>query len=252
VKQCAWIVVLASLAAAQSPSTEITLRIPPIATALKIEGQPVAITVSGTIGAMGSGDGKESVRLKLDADLADLQRQITPILKAQLNQDNRCGERLSLEQAVLSPDAPGARLRANLHYEKWGCFKAFGKEIVKKLIGGNGSIDVRLAPVVENSDTVRLHADVSSIDADGQLGEILRSGSFGEALQEKIRKTVADDIEQSAHLQEGLPKAVREIAVLSGVQFVDSGQGHLGLNVTGEARIGAQQAQALVDALKGN
>jgi hypothetical protein len=252
VKQCAWIVILASLAAAQSPAAELTLRIPPFASALKIEGQPVAITVWGTISGTASGDGKESLRLKLDADFADLQRQITPILKAQLNQDNRCGERLSLEQAVLSPDAPGARLRAKVHYEKWGCVKAFGKEIVKKLIGGNGSIEVRLTPVVENADTVRLRADVSSIEADGQLGEILRSGSFGEALQEKIRKTVADDLEKSARLQEGLPNAVREIAILSGVRFVDAGQGSLGLSVTGEARIGAQQAQALLAALKSN
>ena len=78
--------------------------------ALKIEGQPVAITVWGTIGGTASVDGKEIVSLKLEADLSDLQRQIAPILKAQLNQDNRCGERMSLEQAALTPDAPGAPL----------------------------------------------------------------------------------------------------------------------------------------------
>ncbi len=143
-------------------------------------------------------------------------------------------------------------MRVNVHYEKWGCVKAFGKEIAKKLIGGNGSIEVRVTPVVENSDTVRMRADVSSIDADGQLGEILRSGSFGEALQEKIRKTVTDDIEKSVRLPDGLPKAIREIAVMSGVQFVDPGQGRIGLSITAETRIGAEQARALVDGLKGN
>ena len=108
-KQFGWILSVASLAAAQSPS-ELTLRIPPITNALKIEGQPVAITVWGTIGGTASVDGKEIVSLKLEADLSDLQRQIAPILKAQLNQDNRCGERMSLEQAALTPDAPGAPL----------------------------------------------------------------------------------------------------------------------------------------------
>jgi hypothetical protein len=152
------------------------------------------------------------VRLKLDADLSDLQRQITPILRAQLSQDNRCGYRLSVDQATLSPAAPASSLMANVHYEKWGCAKAFGKEIIKKLIGGNGVIRMRLTPVVENSDTVQLRAEVLSIDADGQLGEALRSGSFGEALQEKIRKTIVSAIEKSTKLTESLPPAVRGAA----------------------------------------
>jgi hypothetical protein len=82
---------------------------------------------------------------------------------------------------------------------------AFGKEIVKKLIGGNGTIQMRLTPAIENSDTVQLRAEVLSIDADGQLGEVLRSGSFGAALQENIRKTIVSAIEKSTQLTESLP-----------------------------------------------
>ena len=233
---------VAILLAAGLPAAELTIRIPPVTSTLNIEEQPVAMTVWGSI---------SGVHLEVDADLSDLQRQITPILRAQLNQDNRCGDRLSVEQAALSPAAPASVLRANLHYEKWGCAKAFGRELVKKLIGGNSTIQIRLTPVVENSDSVRMRAEVTSIEADGQLGEVLRSGSFGEALQEKIRKSVVSAVEKSTRLPESLPKAVRDIATLRSVQFVDRGEGRLGLSIAGEAQISAQQAQMLADQLKG-
>ena len=103
-----------------------------------------------------------------------MQRRITPILRAQLNQDYHCGERLSVDKAALDPAAAASLLVGNVHCEKWACAKAFGKEAVKKLIGGNGIIRMRLTPSIENSDTVQLRADVLSIDADGELGVALR------------------------------------------------------------------------------
>jgi hypothetical protein len=141
-------------------------------------------------------------------------------------------------------------LTASVHYEKWGCAKAFGKEIVKKLIGGNGVIRMRLTPMLENSETVQLRAEVLSIDADGQLGEALRSGSFGAALQEKIRKTIVSAIEKSTKLTESLPPAVRSVVALRSVQFLDGGEGALWLSLAGEAQITADQASDLADQMK--
>ena len=125
---------------------ETLFPIPPITTNLRIEDQPVSITVSGSVAATPSDSGA-SVRIHLEADLSDLQRQIAPILSAQLNQDNRCGDRLSVEQVTLTAAAPASRLIAHVHYEKWGCAKAFGKEIVKKLIGGNATLELRLTQI---------------------------------------------------------------------------------------------------------
>lgn len=234
---------------AASPA-DTTFRIPPITTTIAIADQPVAVMVSGTIQIAEAEAARQFVRLKMDAGLSDLQRQITPILRAQLNQDNHCGERLSVDRATLDPAAPSSLLVADVHYEKWACAKAFGKEIVKKLIGGNGTIRMRLTPAIENSDTVQLRAEVLSIDADGQLGEVLRSGSFGAALQEKIRKTIVSAIEKSTKLTESLPDAVRGVIALRSVQFSDSGKGSLGLSIAGEAQITAQQAKDLTEQLK--
>lgn len=196
-------------------------------------------------------NGNQALRLELNADLSDLQRQITPILQAQLKQENRCGERISVERAELGPAAPSATLHADIHFEKWGCAKAFGKEIVKKLVAGNGVVEARLTPEIADASTVRFRVEVTSVTADGELGEILRSGSFGDALQEKIRKTVAEDVEKSARLSEGLPHAAREVVSLNSAKFIDGGDGRLDLSAGAEANLGPEQARALLDALKG-
>jgi hypothetical protein len=231
-------------------SAELMFPIKPVTATIQIADQPVAVTVSGTLQVTAGGGPEELVRLKLDADLSDLQRQITSILRSELSQDNRCGDRLSVDQATLSQASPASLLTADVHYEKWGCAKAFGKEIVKKLVGGNGVIRLRLTPVVENPDTVQLQAEVLSIDADGQLSEVLRSGSFGAALQEKIRKTIVSAIDRSTKLTESLPPVVRGAAALRSVQFLDSGEGSLRLSLFGETQVSADQVKSLADQLK--
>jgi hypothetical protein len=234
-------------------AAEVTVRIPPMETTLTVEGQALVVPISGTISAATPVDGRQTFQIEVDAGLADLQSKMTAILRTQLNQDNRCGERLSVEQATLVPaherkDAE-AVLTVNLHFEKWGCAKAFGKEIAKKLIGGNGVIQAGLTPETEESGAVRLNADVISANADGQLGEALRSGSFGEALQEKIRTAVVKSIEKAADFKSGLPPAVQQILSIQSAHFLDGGDGRLALRVTGHAQLPAEQAQVLLNRL---
>jgi hypothetical protein len=223
--------------------------IPPITTNLKIEDQPVSITISGSVSTAPSDSGAR-LHLQLEADLSDLQRQIAPILRAQLNSDNRCGDRLSVAQVTLAPAAPASRLIAHVHYEKWGCAKAFGKEIVKKLIGGNAVLELCLTPVIESSGLLQLRAEVKSLDADGQLGEALRSGSLSAALQEKIRKSVVSAVEKSTQLSASLPAAVRELAALRTAEFAAGPEDRLRLMLTAQADLTAQQVEALSTQLK--
>jgi hypothetical protein len=227
----------------------LSLDIPPLKTALPIADQSVTVIASGHV-SMAPTAGGQVVAVKLAVDLSDLQEKITAILRAQLTQDNRCGDRLSVERAELAPEAPAALLTAWVRYEKWGCAKAFGKEMVKRLVGGNGVVKVRLTPAVDSPDAVHLHADVLSIDADGQLGEVLRSGSFGAALQEKIRKTLASDLERSTNLRAALPPAVREIASIKAAEFAAAPERRLGLMVSGEVQVSADQAAAISGQLR--
>jgi hypothetical protein len=223
--------------------------IPPTTVRLQIEELPVSVTISGSVAASHTDSGERAL-IHLDTGLGDLQRQIASILRARLNQDNRCGDRISVEDATLTPAPPASRLIAHVHYEKWGCAKAFGKELVKKLIGGNAVMELRLSPSVESGTGLRLHAELVSVDADGQLGEALRSGSMGDALKEKIRQSVEHAVEKSARLSATLPPAVREIAALRSAEFAAAPDAILHLILSAEAQLTSEQLRTLSAQLK--
>jgi len=234
---------LAALAAAWC--AEPAARIPPVSATVNIEGQPVQLSVSGSVFTAAADEGREIVRVELNADLADFQRNLTAILGAQLNQSNRCGERLTVLNAKLVPAAPAAALTLAAHVEKWACAKAFGKEIVKRLVGGDSTIGVRLTPQVEEG-AVKLAAEVTSIEADGSLGELLRS----DAIREEIRASVVSAVQKSTDFKTALPPAVQEIVSLERAQFAGAGDGRLALAVSSEVRLPAGQARELIERLK--
>ena len=224
------------------------LTIPPVKTSMSVQNQPVAITVSGSVSGASAGQDAMPFRLALTADLSDLQRNITALLSPQLNRSEKCGDRLTIQRATLEPNAPVAMLTANLHYEKWACAKVFGRDVVKRLVGGDGAVDVRLTPAVEANRTIRLQSDIGDIRADGSLGEALRSGSLGPALRDKIRTALAAAMDK-ANLEASIPPELQPVAAIQAAQFVD-GAGRLCLNVSGEVRISAQQLRTLIDQRK--
>jgi hypothetical protein len=212
------------------------LRIPPVKTSLNLEGQPVGFTAWGTVSAGPSG----VFRLAVTVDLGEFQENLTPVLSAQLNRSDRCGERLSVERAVLAPAGSSSVLTANVQYERFGCVKAFGKEVVKRLVGGNGVIEVNLTPSVGENGII-LTAQVRKVDADGSLGELLRSGPLGDSIREKIAASIQSAIQKSANLKATLPSQMGSAAVIQTAQFADGGSGRLWLLVAGEVRLSAEQ-----------
>jgi hypothetical protein len=228
---------------------ELTLRIPAVSTSWNIDNQTITITASGVISGASRGRDQEAFKLKLDADLSDLQRNITGLLRSQLDRSEPCGERIAIEHATLAPLDPASLLTVQLHYERWACAKAFGKQIVKKLAGGNGAIQVKLTPAVE-SNTVRLAPEIGNIEADGSLGELLRSGSFGAMLREKIGAALVSAIQKGADFSATLPPAVRNVATIQAAQFKDAGAGRLALALNGEVRISADEIRLLISQLQ--
>jgi hypothetical protein len=215
--------------------------IPPVPVSLNVSGQPVAIVVSGNV----SGAPEQPLALNLHADLSELQSHMTPLLQTELNQSNRCGERISVEKATLMPAAPAGRMTVDLHFEKWACFKAFGKENAKRLVGGNGSVQVLLTPRVQDGNTVSLDAEIGNIDADGSLGELLHS-DYGATLRDKIRQALLKAIQKSASLEAVVPAQAQPFVTIQSVEFVERGSGILVLNLSGRLKVpGAQVASVL-------
>jgi hypothetical protein len=215
--------------------------IPPVPVSLNVAGQPVAIVVSGNV----SGAAEQPLALNLHADLSELQSHMTPLLQAELNQSNRCGERISVEKATLVPAVPAGRMTVQLHFEKWACLKAFGKENAKRLVGGNGSVQVLLTPRVQDGNTVSLDAEIGNIEADGSVGELLHS-DYGATLRDKIRQALLKAIEKSAGLEAVVPAQAQPFVTIQSVEFAERGTGILVLNLSGRLKVpGAQVATVL-------
>jgi hypothetical protein len=225
------------------PAAAQDISLPATALSVDVDGHPVSVSVSGTLVRAASAHGSEVFRVALNAGMSDLQDKLTSILQAELNQDNRCGDRISVERASLVPAPPAGDLTANLHYEKWACIKAFHKEMPKRLAGGNAVVPVRLTPEADGR-TFRLAAAVGDIQADGSIGELLRQPELYDALQAKIAKAL-----DRLNLQAAVPPALADLVTVQSVDFVDAGAGRLALDIHGTVAIPSRDAGALLHRL---
>ena len=153
---------------------------------------------------------------------------------------------IEIENGTLTPADPASVAVVQLHYERWGCARLLGKQESKRLVGGNAVIQLRLTPAVEQNDTVlRLVSEVGPIEADGSLGELLRSGSLGQMLQDKIRSTILSAMQKGTDLTVTVPPAIQNYATIQNAQFKDAGSGNLLVVLGGEFHITNDQIQAV-------
>jgi hypothetical protein len=189
--------------------------------------------------------------LKLRADLADMQQNMTHLLASQLDKDDRCGERIAIQNATLVPAEPAGLATVQLHYERWACVKAFGKQQSKKLVAGNAIVPLKLTPAIaENNTELSLVPEVGNIQADGTLGELLRSGALGEMIREKIRNAILSALQKGTNLSETLPPAVQGYVSILDARFEDGGTGQLVVVLVGKIRITKEQVQVLSQQVK--
>jgi hypothetical protein len=86
----------------------LTFKIPPVKIPLNIKDQHVTITASALITVIAKDRGLNILKLELTADLSDLQQNITGLLSSELDKDDRCGDRIAIESATLTPLDPAA------------------------------------------------------------------------------------------------------------------------------------------------
>jgi hypothetical protein len=229
----------------------VTFKVPPVKIPLKIKEQSVTITAFAAV-SLRSKDAETSIfRLELSADLSELQQNVTALLGSQLDKDDACGERITIEHAELTPVEPSSVAVVQLHYERWACAKVLGKEKSKRLVGGNAVIEVKLTPAIEQNNTeLRLVPEVGKIDADGSLGELLRSGSLGDMLRDKIRTSILSAMQKGTDLSATLPPAIEGRATIQNAAFKDGGGGRLMVVLAGEGQITREQIQVLSRQIK--
>ena len=229
----------------------VSFKIPQVKIPLKIKEQTITITASGVV-SVHSKDSETSIfKLELSVDFGELQQNMTALLGSQLDKDDACGERITIEHAELTPMEPASLAVVQLHYERWACAKVLGKEKSKRLVGGNAVIEVKLTPAIEeNGAELRLVPEVGKIEADGSLGELLRSGTLGEMLREKIRASILSAMEKGTNLSATLPPAIQGHATIQNAVFKDGGSGRLVVVLDGEGQITREQIQTLSKQIK--
>ncbi len=228
-----------------------TFTIPPQKIPFTVKDQQAYIIASAVISMGAKTAGTDTFRLQLTADLTGLQENLTSLLAAQVDKDDRCGERITIQQATLAPAPPAAVATVQLHYERFACVKAFGKQQAKRIVAGNAVVPIRLTPAVEQNNTqLRLNPEVGEIQADGSLGELLRSGQLGEIIREKIRDSILNAMQKGANLAATLPPAAQPYATIESAKFQDAGANHLAVQLVGEIRVPRDQLQAVTQQLK--
>jgi hypothetical protein len=231
-------------------SQEIAFNIPPVKASVNIENQPIAISTFGVISRVSAENGQNILKLEMTADLSDLQQNITAVLRSRVDRYSRCGERIAIQEAALTPLAPASLVVARVHFERWACPKVFGRENLDELVEGNGTVEVKLTPVIDKDGTLKLVPEVRRIDAEGLLGELLRSGALGDSLREKMTQSLLSAMQKGTDLKTTLPAAVQDYATIQKVQFEDAGAEKLSVVLDGEIRISNEQINALASQLK--
>jgi hypothetical protein len=218
---------------------------------LDIKDQPIAITASAILTLTTKDRNLRILNIQLTGDLSDLQRNLTTLLSSQLDKDDRCGERVAIQNATLKPSEPASVAVVQLHVERWACVKVLGKQAAKKLLGGDAQIQIKLTPAIDKDSTeLRLVPEVGDIQADGSLGELLRSGALGDTIRDKIRSSILSALHKGTNLAATLPPAIQGFVTIQNAEFKDAGDGSLLVVLDGEARITQEQVKLLSEQVR--
>lgn len=220
--------------------------LPPVKTSVGFADQSIAITTSGVISEGVAAGGRNTFKLELTLDLSDLQQNIAEVLHSQLDKAERCGERIEVQSATLTALRPASVVAVQLHFERWTCL---GRE-ANEMVEGNAMFAVKLTPSVGEDGVLRLTPEIGRVDAQGLIGELLRSGSPGEMLRDKITDSILSTVRRGSDFNVTLPPAARGNATLHSAQFEGPGSRKLLVVLDGEIRMSNEQVISFTSELK--
>lgn len=219
---------------------EVAFTIPARKSSIKLGGQMVGVTTSAVI-TRASGDGLYKV--EATTDLAGLQENIGAILGALMNREDRCGERVRVKEATITPEIPMAVAMARLHYERWVCSPGYGG--TREMTEGNATVEMKLTAGVGENGQVRVAAEMMQVEAERFFADLLKSGTLGEELREKMAGAVMAAV---GNLKAELPAAGE--ATTRSARFASPREGELSVVLDGEMQMTEEQAKAFGEQLK--
>jgi len=220
---------------------QVAFSVPARKSSRTISGQAVAITTSAVITRASEivVPGVEGVyKVEATTDLADLQANIGVILAAMMNKEERCGERIRVKEADLTPEIPLGAALVRLHYERWLCSAAYGN---REMTEGNATVDLKVTAEVGADGRVLISSEIVHVEAERFLADLLKSGTLGDGLRENMSSAVMAAV---ANLKTVVPAAGDSVTVRS-VRFASPREGELSVVVGGEMRMSEAQAKEM-------
>lgn len=232
-----------------------TFNLTPIKSSFSVAGRPIVVTTArmvsrnGNSAAVdlhsGSGAARNAFSAELVSDLTDLQLSIADILRAQLDRESGCGERIAIQTAELTSRGSTAVADVQLHFERWAC-ATVGRETMNEIVESDGSAQVILTPAVSDDGILRITGQIANVRAEGLMAESLRNGSLGETLRDKVAESITIVLRQCADFKAALPTSAGANATLKRAHFQGIGSGRLAVVFNGEIDVPDQQMQAMI------
>jgi hypothetical protein len=249
-------------------SQDVTFSLPAVTNSIIVDGQPVSIPASGVVSRTSTGtsaatpaeNGPILFNLKLVADLTDLQQNVTGILRSELTRSPRCGERIEVLQATLTPLEPASLVVARVHFERWICPP--GQQSPIEVASGEGTLEVKLtlsvepaaaptaAQTAEPNAALHLVSEITRVDASGFVRDSLRSGDLGANLRDQIAASLLSALRMGTDLKTTLPPAAQKSATLQKARFQNDGADQLSLVLDGQLQLSDEQTQQFAAQLK--
>ena len=226
---------------------DVAFKIPPLKSSVTIANQAVAVTSWTVISRVAAESGENVFKVEATTDLSDLQQNMAAILGALLNKGERCGERIDVKDALLTPSAPSSVVVAQLHYQRWVCHRMGRDESSNEVAEGNATVEVKLTPGVGPQGELQIATEIKRVDADRFLADLVRSGALGAALRDGIASSMVAAI---MDLKRALPAAGKDSAKAQSARFESTREGELSAIVSGEMRISEEQTKLLGSQLK--
>ena len=221
---------------------QVAFNIPSRKSAVMIGGQTVGITTSAVITRTSDAatPGAESVyKVEATTDLAELQDNIGTILGAMMNKEDRCGERIRVKEATLTPELPVGTAMARLHYERWVCSSGYGGN--REMTEGNATVDMKLMAGMGADGQLKVSSEIVHVEAERFFADLLKSGTLGAELNEKMSSAVMAAV---ANLKTVVPAAGDTVTARS-VRFESLRENELSVVVGGEMRMSEAQAKEM-------
>ncbi len=225
-----------------------TFTLPAVKSTARIGSGVVRLISAGQLSQTAVEGRQRTFKLQLTADLSDLQQNITELLRAEVDRSDRCGERVTVQQAMLSPASPASALFVRLHYERWICTRLGGQTSTNEIAESDGSVELKLTPALGKSG-LEISSQLGRIEGSAMMADALRQGGLGDDLRNIATRLLLSCIQTGTDLKTALPSAIQGGAVVQSAKFADGGAGSLIVLLAGQAQISDEQANLLASQL---